>query len=52
MEKSLKDAKDELTTLTERLHMTQAELGLRDEKIKGLVKQLETKNLENSKVKL
>lgn len=46
MEKSLKDAKDDLSTLNERLKVTQAELGIRDEKIQALLKQLEMKTAE------
>lgn len=46
MEKSLKDTKDEVATLTERLNVSQAECNLRDEKIKTLIKQLELKTNE------
>lgn len=46
LEKGLKDAKDEVVALTERLNISQAEINIRDDKIKGLIKQLETKSNE------
>ena len=46
LEKSLKDAKDEVAGLTERLNVSQAECNFRDEKIKALIKQLESKTNE------
>ncbi|RMZ99567.1 hypothetical protein BpHYR1_021614 [Brachionus plicatilis] len=46
LEKALKDAKDEISTLSERLNISQAEVNIRDDKIKGLIKQLEIKSNE------
>ena len=51
LEKGLKDAKDEIVTLTERLNISQAEINIRDDKIKGLIKQLEIKSNEIRNIK-
>jgi septal ring factor EnvC (AmiA/AmiB activator) len=48
LEKSVKDAKDEISTLTERLKTSQAELGIRDDRIQQLMKQVEIKSNELS----
>ena len=46
MEKSIKDAKDELSTQGEKLGQMQAEIKLRDEKIDSLNKELQAKKTE------
>lgn len=46
LEKSLKDAKEELGSLTERLQVTHTELKMRDDKIQSLLRQIEVKNVE------
>ncbi|CAF0706283.1 unnamed protein product [Brachionus calyciflorus] len=46
LEKGLLDARDEVSVLSERLNVSQAEINLRDDKIKALIKQIELKNSE------
>ena len=46
MEKAIKDANVELSTLSENLKSAQSEIHIKDEKIQSLMKQLDAKALE------